>query len=134
MGEVNRVCRTRQEWLDLLVEKSRAGRFPAIDPNRLPDQCPACQYRTDDGRACAVGVLFPDGVIPAECNWQSAQYLFGVRSDLMEYLPEGVTMSEAQQVQEVHDMLAVDPFWDHQRFVAELLELRVFWGLLPAAA
>lgn len=104
---------TREQYRELLIKKSATGKFPAIEGF-------SCRYRTPDGRACAVGILILDEKYTTDIEGNSA-YASCVR-EVIEY-PEGVTQDELEQVQGIHDRIASDGEWNHEKFAVEVGQL-----------
>jgi hypothetical protein len=129
---IKRPFETKQAWLNELVRLSRTGAFPAMVKRGIRQQC---LYTTEDGRRCAVGVLFPTGTVSCtdECNGLLADELFYKRPELAAYLPDGVSQYEAVDVQDKHDRVAFinDGAWNHDQFVSALLATVCFKGMVP---
>ena len=136
---------SKQDYLTLLLETSRAGGFPAADPGAR-----TCRYRTKDGRKCAFGLLIPDEKYSPNMEGQAANV------DLFYSFPDCFTPVEGlkadgcsalsndyRAVQACHDDvwaimnpnrlrpsagLAQVRAWDHDMFVRKLKGLPCFRG------
>lgn len=116
---------TKQDFLDLLARTSRAGGFPSDNSN-------TCLYRTDDGRKCPVGLLIPDEKYCRDMEEKGADELFGRFPELLDHLPDGMTVADLGTVQDIHDRRSTHrDGWNHRAFVDSLLALDCFWGLSP---
>lgn len=114
---------TKAEFKEKLIEVSAAGGFPARSPEG------GCQYRTADGRKCAVGVTIPDGEYRREMECGTALDLYMKFPDLTRYIPEGMSVGDMDEVQGVHDMLAVTMAgreWPHAKFAEMIAALPCF--------
>lgn len=101
------------EFFKLLLDTSRNGGFPATN------EYGGCQYLTEDGRKCAVGLVIPDGH-PAQIEGCSARSLYERYPDLVERIPKGMNVADMTTLQGIHDYLSPASRWNHKRF-AELI-------------
>jgi hypothetical protein len=107
-----------REYFDLLCRTSRAGGFPATEPN-YPGSI-KCRYRTSDGKKCAIGLIIPDDKYIPEA--EGASSLWCQRMGLFD-VPEGLTTNDMIRIQFAHDDITkatgteFSPPWPHDRFV-----------------
>lgn len=118
---------TAQSFYDLLVRTSAEGRFPSTTV--LTDWVPAgtrvCAYRSDDGRACPVGLLIPDDrYVPTMENVACADLVR--RWDLWDCIPDGMEVADLESIQDLHDGYETDAEWDHRHFVSCLNQMGCF--------
>jgi hypothetical protein len=115
---------TKQEYLDLIVRTSLAGRFPAYDKKKAE-----CKYRMPNGNKCFVGLILPDEKYYPELEGKTAD-----DRDILELVdtPVGVTPGELLEIQKVHDNIAyAGDEWNHTNLVRKLLALSCFAGMTP---
>lgn len=101
---------TDVEFLKLALDTSRNGGFPATN------KYGRCQYLTEDGRKCAVGLVIPDGH-PAQAEECAAVVLYERHPDLVERIPKGMNVADMTTLQGIHDYLSPASRWNHSRFV-----------------
>lgn len=113
-----------QEYYDLLVSTSKAGKFPCVQ--RSPTGRYSCLYRHPDGRACAVGLIMPDSYYKPEMESKIVTDLIDYDED---WIPKGLTEDDLANIQFAHDK-QVDAFdcknWNHDKFVRELNRMSCF--------
>jgi len=132
---MSQIPQNKQEWLNLLVETSRSGGFPAAFIDAGDDLF--CRYRTPCGRKCAVGLLLPD----------CPELVEGPISEIYDLLPDWAKAEHREgsllrYVQIKHDDLARRTLrsgspWPHAEFLDSLRPLFpdcVFPEEAPAAA
>ena len=113
---------TKQQFARLLAKTSREGNFPAVVKTH---EGPRCQYRTGDGRGCAIGLMIPNSEYDPDMETRTVSDLFENYSDLLEHVPEGMTLSDLTDIQYIHDGRSLDP-WDHVGFMKTLRSMRCF--------
>lgn len=117
---------TKQEYLDLLVATSKAGKFPARNED-------LCCYRTPDcERSCAVGLLIPDEMYKPSMEGRYLDELVRDYPEVQGAFPEGMTLIDLRYAQAIHDSMRGN--WCHDTFMARLLALPCFRGMTPTAA
>ena len=117
----------RQEYYDLLVQKSQSGAFPSRNES-------SCLYLSPEGKQCAVGVLIPKEEFhnfSIERLGQGIDDLLVWKPELKQYLPTDMRTDELKSVQHIHDQTAWDSksdglLWNHQMFVQRLNKSMVF--------
>lgn len=116
---------TRQELLDEIDRRSRAGLFPSRDPDSG-----FCRYRTPDGsRKCFAGIAISDVTYREDFEGRVV-----TSCGLREALDPGVglTGSEWTELQRIHDLQSPTVgVWDHDKVMAEVLALPFFAGMTP---
>lgn len=121
MTVVSKAPASAREWLDVLTKASADGEFPAVSDEGV------CVYRTDDGRACAVGLLIPDDEFTEN---DVGSVLSGEFWDTYgDAMPPWATRDQLAEVQNAHDSLARNEEWGHEEFVANLRACSVFQGV-----
>lgn len=122
---------TIQEYHDLLVKSATDGTFPSYRVRSDGDI--DCLYRGEEGRRCAVGVLIPDELYDPSYESTGA---WSLPDPLLEtILPDGMTASDLELIQEAHDNCvswwngfgkSVLQSWDPDDFIARIDELDCF--------
>lgn len=103
---------TRQQLFDALVNVALAGHFPARNAGGT------CAYRTEDGRACAVGLFLP-AAVARRCDDMGASVNDErVWETVRPFLPDWMDRHTAAEVQTAHDMYNGEA--THARFVLAL--------------
>ncbi|MGL5936650.1 MAG: hypothetical protein ACRCZI_13635 [Cetobacterium sp.] len=107
---------TKSEYYNKLVEVSTNGGFPSVISG-------ACQYRTGDGKSCAVGIAIPDEVYKPSFEHCSIVSLVKVHKAITErQLLEwtGCLLNVVSNIQALHDDLSMKVSWNHEKFVKGL--------------
>lgn len=94
---------TAKDYYLLVIEKLRAGLLPAMEEA-------TCKYRTEDGKACMMGLCIPDS------KYSSLIEGSGVNVDNFEdsmlyghiEIPEDMTINDLNCLQCAHDYCALD--------------------------
>lgn len=116
---------TKQELLDEIDRRGRAGLFPSRDPDSG-----FCRYRTPDGtRRCFAGLGIPDEKYSEHLEGAVATS-YCVRAVLD--LEIGLSVKDWADLQYVHD--GQGQVWDHEEAMADVLALPCFAGMRPSAA
>lgn len=133
MTVIEKAPESPQGYLDELVRRSKAGLFPSVEKNEYGGT--GCRYRTEDGRACVIGVAFPDSAYDPKMEGRS---VYGLLDDNLLPIPAFARTGNKEAdirrlgaVQAVHDDMAYEP-WNHDEFVRRLLGLELFERLTPA--
>ena len=112
---------TKTEYRNLLIRTSLEGKFPAVD------ETGKCRYRTQDNRACAVGVLISDELYDPSFEGLLIRDLIDPRrlNPLSpSILPDGMTWKELQAIQRAHDSHGIhkgdERSWSHDYWVSQL--------------
>ena len=121
---------SKREYLQTLIQTSKDGKFPSVRPKQ---DCivARCLYRTNDGRACAFGLLIPDNRYCANMEEFSSSRIIE-KYKLQDVIPEGLDHNDIREIQRVHDKHALDSTetqvipWKHKSFVNALLSLGCF--------
>jgi hypothetical protein len=118
---------TKQEYLYLLIRKSKEGKFPSV--KKLSSEfvheseaVSVCRYREGD-RACTIGLLIPDARYHEEMEGRQVGNLV---KDFRLQLPDWLSPLEASQLQYAHDSQAKENSWDHETFLDSLRGIRTF--------
>jgi hypothetical protein len=121
---------TKREYFDLLVKTSREVGFPSTHYSNAQEGW-VCDYRSPDGRKCAVGLIIPDEDYRPDFEGRGASFI--VTDFLPGILPEGMRPDELYVVQGIHDMTARvcrvragGAAWDHELFVSRLASTPFF--------
>lgn len=124
---------TKIDYYRLLEAKCAEGKLPAINEHG------SCKYRTEDGRACAVGLLIPDEKYDpsfegAACYtpWSDT----GKEIQAAVTLPDGVRWLDMRKIQVSHDEYARAAFptgtpFDAAAFLADVRHILGIAGDLP---
>lgn len=128
MVVVEKIPETKQDLLDLYVQKSLNGQFPSyglyLDSRGCERQ--GCLYRTKDGKACVAGLLIKDEQYDPKMEGSRACYIFNDELKLPNYIIE----YDIVNIQYIHDSMALS--WNHNRFVEQLLRTKTFKGMQPS--
>jgi hypothetical protein len=89
---------TRQQYYNKLVKCALDGTFPATDHSNFPE------YRTDDGRRCAVGILIPKKKYDPKIEDHNVNESI-VKDGGYVTVPKGMTYKELYGVQDTHDRI-----------------------------
>lgn len=118
---------TKSEFFKLAEKTSLEGGFPA-NRTDIDGHFYGCVYRTADGaRACLVGLTIPNDEYRQDMECGKADTLYETFPQLTKYIPEGMTVDDMLECQEVHDELARDAGpWPHDKFVSRLASLECF--------
>jgi hypothetical protein len=122
---VKETPRNPQEWLDIIVSKSLAGKFPCKTEYDI------CMLRHKD-MACVIGLLIPDSAY--KISMEDGGWVISCSFEPMlgHLMPDWATRDELAQVQRCHDKLSVGPKWVHKTFIERLLQCDIFKGLKPS--
>lgn len=115
-----------QEYYDVLVAESAAGRLPAVSDGG-EDEGAACEYLTSDGRQCGVGLLFS----PEDAGLLQTYAAGTVRlAELWwrQRLPAWLSFEDASAIQDYHDDTAPEE-WHHGKWVKFLNTRPCFAGV-----
>jgi hypothetical protein len=109
---------TKQEYLDLILRKSREGKFPSREPRKQ------CLYRLGD-RACLVGLLISDEEYNSKMEGLVVQTVY---EDKLAEPPTFLSVDELKHLQiDCHDTFArCDEEWEHDKFISRLRESGIF--------
>lgn len=138
MVVVERTPASKQEWLDVLVSKSKAGKFPSM--KRYDHNNAVCLYRAEGGVACAVGLLIPDDQYDPRMDADASGNSLTLDHSLEIIgfqIPEWTNYEELQEAQRIHDSIALSVGlalfvgWNHELFLARIKESKVFQGMQP---
>ena len=117
------------EYKKLLIDSSARGVFPSATSTGY------CQYRGDNGRKCAVGLILPDEIfnVVDECGDANSLIETCEAGGLsLSWIPEGITPDDLQIIQGIHDDAVVKmrnnncKIWPHDEFVGEIESLECF--------
>lgn len=111
-----------QEFYDALVEKSRNNGFPAVEYQVEPSIAKSCKYRTQDGKACAIGIGIPDEVYTPRLEG----HVSGFNDKVPDLLPDWATVAQLESLQQIHDNLSYLEKWSHKVFLKFLNQHELF--------
>ena len=116
---------TKQEYYDLLVEKAFDETMPCVGDG-------GCFYWKPEGNACAIGVLLPNGH-PGQHFFGPVGDLLSSHKDLWSIVPDGMSLRDLTEVQDVHDACGLNKAHStesfQRRFVRAINSLACFAGV-----